>query len=62
MVHDQMRLYVQITLRDIFYFFHSWKEKNKEEHLKEKNNKERGKLQKTQEGCISSLQAKNILS
>ena len=39
MVHDQMRLYVQISLPDIFYFFIVGKKENKEEHLKEKNNK-----------------------
>ena len=39
MVHDQMRLCVQITLSDIFYFFFILgKKEDKEEHLKAKNN------------------------
>ena len=39
MVHDQMRLYVQITVPDIFYFFYiRGKKEEEEEHLKERNN------------------------
>ena len=36
MVHDQKRLYVQISLPDIFYFFHSWKEGKQGRTLKGK--------------------------
>ena len=46
MVHDQMRLYVQITLPDIFYFLYPWKEGRGGRTLKRKEQYVKGKATK----------------